>query len=306
MACSKHAIHLALTCLLATTLALSACGDTRTPRSAKVTRSGPGAASSSDQPSQAAGTTSTKAAGGGRARDPKSRSGSRLPAPPSASTSAAEVSGKVGGRPDRLPAASGASGYHVAPGAPSDAQIKAELERERRAGIPIPTGDTAQSFEQATTYSYAAEGSYAFPIAPLSVVLGPQTWTEDQGVDIATSGGACGGHAVEVAFTSGTIVGEGISGFGPSAPILQIDGGPYKGWYVYYGHAAPALVAVGSHVVAGQPIAEVGCGVVGISSGPHLEIGMTPPGRAACCPGLGATAPTTAALMTQLYSRLAH
>jgi murein DD-endopeptidase MepM/ murein hydrolase activator NlpD len=136
----------------------------------------------------------------------------------------------------------------------------------------------------------SSSGGFTFPF-PKGTVSGPGSWSLDNGVDISAPGGT-----PELAVCSGTIVLHGIGGFGPDAPVLHCDS-PVGGYsYVYYGHAGPAnQLPIGTHVGAGQVMSEVGPGIVGISTGPHIEIGF-------CDASGGLLGPGTAGTMQSLLA----
>jgi murein DD-endopeptidase MepM/ murein hydrolase activator NlpD len=155
----------------------------------------------------------------------------------------------------------------------------------------------------ASPYPAGARG-WVFPLYPLGRVAPTRWWSLDAGVDLGGSANQCGSRLLELAVASGTVVHEGLDGFGSQAPVLLVESGPDAGRYVYYGHAAPVLVPVGARVAAGQPIAEVGCGIVGISSAPHLEIGVLEAGarNPEDVPAYGQTSRETLANLRSAYS----
>jgi murein DD-endopeptidase MepM/ murein hydrolase activator NlpD len=162
----------------------------------------------------------------------------------------------------------------AAQAAQAAAAARAARAAAARASTPVsspstPAGSSGGGSHSAPASSGSRSGGFSFPL-PTSAASPPGTWSLDDGVDISAPGGT-----PEYAVCSGTVVLHGIGGFGPSAPVIHCDS-PLAGYdYVYYGHAGPGnWTPVGAHVSQGQVVTQVGYGDVGISTGPHLEIGF--------------------------------
>ncbi|MBV9096870.1 MAG: M23 family metallopeptidase [Frankiaceae bacterium] len=186
------------------------------------------------------------------------------------------------------------------------ATLATRFTRTTQVGIRFPgaNGLAASPLAIRTVTVKAAVAStsgFVFPFANPRQVESSGSWSRDQGIDMFAQGNACGANAILVAVGDGVVIQEGISGFGPTAPVLRMTSGPFKGRNVYYGHTGHVYVPVGAHVQAGQRLAQIGCGSVGYSSGPHLEIGVGVPGGPPCCPGFGQT---SGEMLNQLLASL--
>ena len=151
------------------------------------------------------------------------------------------------------------------------AQVEAAQAALAARSAPASSGSSSSSSPPAPRASSGpvSASGFTFPL-PKSAAASPSEWSPDQGVDISAPG-----NTPEYAVCSGTIVLHGIGGFGPWAPVLHCDASLDGYSYVYYGHAGPLYqLPVGTHVSAGQVMSSIGPGIVGLSSGPHLEIGF--------------------------------
>jgi peptidoglycan hydrolase CwlO-like protein len=145
----------------------------------------------------------------------------------------------------------------------------ARREAAQRSSSSSGSSGSAQAPPPAAGSGPVSSGGFTFPL-PKSAAAPPSAWSPDQGVDISAPG-----NTPEYAVCSGTIVLHGIGGFGPWAPVIHCDASIDGYSYVYYGHAGPLYqLPIGTHVGAGQVMSSIGPGIVGISTGPHLELGF--------------------------------
>ena len=71
----------------------------------------------------------------------------------------------------------------------------------------------------------AGSRGWVFPLYPVARAAGVRSWTLDAGVDLGGAADQCGVRLLELAVASGTVVHEGLDGFGAEAPVLLFPKG---------------------------------------------------------------------------------
>jgi hypothetical protein len=96
-----------------------------------------------------------------------------VPTSPRAAPGAQSVAARMDVSADRIVAE---GKVHIAPGAPSDAEVRRELRAARRAGAVVPSGDSVQSFAEAQSQA----------VVPVAEVETPEASWNPRGKPIAT------------------------------------------------------------------------------------------------------------------------
>jgi peptidoglycan hydrolase CwlO-like protein len=192
--------------------------------------------------------------------------------------------GQVAGLKQQLSQLEAIQAAQAAAAARARAAAAAQVAARAPASQPASSSSGSSAASPVSAPAPSSGGGFVFPL-PKGSASPPGTWSPDDGVDISAPG-----DTPEYAVCSGTIVLHGIGGFGPWAPVLHCDS-PVGGYsYVYYGHAGPAnQLPVGTHVGAGEVMSSVGPGIVGISTGPHVEMGFSDSSGTPLGPGTAGT-----------------
>jgi hypothetical protein len=155
----------------------------------------------------------------------------------------------------------------------AQAALAARAAAEAAAASSRPSaafGGGGSATAPAASGPVTSAGGFVFSL-PKCAAAPPGDWSPDQGVDISAPG-----RSPRVRGPLRHDRAARHRRLRTLGPLLHCDGSIDGYDYVYYyGHAGLLnQLPIGTHVGAGQIVSSVGPGIVGISIGPHLEIGF--------------------------------